>query len=117
MHTLFIISVGVVIYFVILFILKDKYIYTIMQTVKDKLRVKSSLRRKTMNYSYVIVGAGLAGITMAERLAARHQKNILLIEKRNHIGGNVYDSYNEDGILIHNYGPHIFHTNNKEVID
>ena len=70
-----------------------------------------------MNYSYVIVGAGLAGITMAERLAARHQKNILLIEKRNHIGGNVYDSYNEDGILIHNYGPHIFHTNNKEVFD
>ena len=57
-----------------------------------------------MNYSYVIVGAGLAGITMAERLAARHQNNILLIEKRNHIGGSVYDSYNEDGILIHNYG-------------
>lgn len=70
-----------------------------------------------MYYKYVIVGAGIAGITMAERLASKTNEKVLVIEKRNHIGGNVYDSYNDDGILIHNYGPHIFHTNNKEVFD
>lgn len=68
-----------------------------------------------MNFKYVIVGAGLAGITMAERIANVLDEKVLIIEKRNHIGGNIYDSYNEEGILIHNYGPHIFHTNDKEV--
>ena len=70
-----------------------------------------------MNYKYVIVGAGLAGLTMAERIANELDEKVLVIEKRNHIGGNVYDAYNEDGILIHVYGPHIFHTNDKEVYD
>ena len=70
-----------------------------------------------MNYKYVIVGAGLAGLTMAERIANELNEKVLVVEKRNHIGGNVYDSYNEDGILIHNYGPHIFHTNDKGVYD
>jgi len=68
-----------------------------------------------MNFKYVIVGAGLAGLTMAERIANVLDEKVLIIEKRNHIGGNVYDSYNEDGILIHNYGPHIFHTNSQSV--
>lgn len=68
-----------------------------------------------MKFDYVIVGAGLAGLTMAERIANELDKKVLIIEKRNHIAGNVYDSYNNDGILIHNYGPHIFHTNDKEV--
>lgn len=68
-----------------------------------------------MNFKYVIVGAGLAGLTMAERIANVLDEKVLLIEKRNHIGGNIYDSYNEEGILIHNYGPHIFHTNNRGV--
>lgn len=68
-----------------------------------------------MNFKYVIVGAGLAGLTMAERIANVLDEKVLIIEKRNHIGGNVYDSYNEDGILIHNYGPHIFHTNSRNV--
>ncbi len=70
-----------------------------------------------MKYEYVVVGAGIAGLTMAERIANVLGKKVLVIEKRNHIGGNIYDSYNEDGILIHNYGPHIFHTNDKEVYD
>ncbi len=70
-----------------------------------------------MHYKYVVVGAGLAGLTVAERIASEKNEKVLLIEKRNHIGGNVYDSYNEDGILIHNYGPHIFHTNDKEVYE
>ena len=70
-----------------------------------------------MHYKYVVVGAGLAGLTIAERVANVLGEKVLVIEKRNHIGGNVYDSYNEDGILIHNYGPHIFHTNSKKVYD
>ena len=68
-----------------------------------------------MKFKYVIVGAGLAGLTMAERIANVLDKKVLVIEKRDHIGGNIYDSYNNDGILIHNYGPHIFHTNDHEV--
>lgn len=70
-----------------------------------------------MNYEYVVVGAGIAGLTVAERIANVLGKKVLVIEKRSHIGGNIYDSYNEDGILVHNYGPHIFHTNDKEVYD
>ncbi len=68
-----------------------------------------------MKFKYVVVGAGLAGLTIAERIANVLNEEVLVIEKRGHIGGNIYDSYNEDGILIHNYGPHIFHTNDREV--
>ncbi len=68
-------------------------------------------------FDYLIVGAGFAGCVLAERLASRNGKKILLVDKRNHIGGNAYDYYNNDGILIHKYGPHIFHTNSKEVFD
>ncbi len=64
----------------------------------------------------MIVGAGLAGSVLAERLS-KAGKKILLIDKRNHIAGNTYDYYNNDGILIHKYGPHIFHTNSREVFD
>lgn len=70
-----------------------------------------------MKYKYVIVGAGLSGLTIAERIANDLKEDVLIIEKRAHIGGNIYDSYNEDGILIQNYGPHIFHTNEEEVYD
>jgi len=68
-------------------------------------------------FDYLIIGAGFAGCTIAERLATKLNKNILLIEKRSHIGGNSYDYYNENGILVQKYGPHIFHTNSLEVID
>ncbi len=70
-----------------------------------------------MKYDYLIVGAGFAGSVAAERLASQHNKKILLVEKRNHIGGNAYDEYDEHGILVHKYGPHIFHTNSKEVFE
>ncbi len=63
----------------------------------------------------MIVGAGLAGAVLAERLASQSNKKILLVDKRNHIGGNTFDYYNKDGLLVHKYGPHIFHTNSKEV--
>lgn len=68
-------------------------------------------------FDYLIVGAGFAGSVLAERLATRSNKKVLIIDKRNHIGGNAYDHYNEDGILVHKYGPHIFHTNSKEVFE
>ena len=66
---------------------------------------------------YIIVGSGLTGVVMAERIATQLNKKVLIIEKRNHIGGNCYDFKDENNILIHQYGPHLFHTNNKEVID
>ncbi len=70
-----------------------------------------------MNYDYLIVGAGFAGSVMAERIASQFDKKVLLVEKRKHIGGNAYDEYDDYGILIHKYGPHIFHTNSKKVFD
>jgi UDP-galactopyranose mutase len=68
-------------------------------------------------YDYLIVGAGFAGSVLAERLAAGAGKKVLLIDKRNHIGGNAFDYFNEEGILIHKYGPHIFHTNSADVFN
>ncbi|HWA35708.1 MAG TPA: UDP-galactopyranose mutase [Cyclobacteriaceae bacterium] len=68
-------------------------------------------------FDYIIVGAGLAGAVMAERLATQADKEVLIIDKRNHIAGNTYDYYNKDGILVHKYGPHIFHTNSREVYE
>lgn len=70
-----------------------------------------------MTFDYLIVGAGFAGSVLAERLASQLNKKVMLLDKRNHIGGNAYDLYNEDGILIHQYGPHIFHTNSPEVFE
>jgi UDP-galactopyranose mutase len=68
-------------------------------------------------FDYLIVGAGFAGSVLAERLANISNKKVLIIDQRDHIGGNAYDHYNKDGILIHKYGPHIFHTNSKKVFD
>jgi UDP-galactopyranose mutase len=68
-------------------------------------------------FDYLIVGAGFAGSVLAERLATHANKKILIIDKRDHIAGNAYDYHNNDGILIHKYGPHIFHTNSKEVFE
>jgi UDP-galactopyranose mutase len=68
-------------------------------------------------FDYLIVGAGFAGSTLAERLACGMGKRVLLVDKRMHIGGNAYDCYDEAGVLIHKYGPHIFHTNSKQVFD
>lgn len=68
-------------------------------------------------FDFLIVGAGFAGSVLAERLATVANKKVLLIDKRNHIGGNTFDFYNEYGILVHKYGPHIFHTNSRDVFD
>ncbi len=68
-------------------------------------------------FDYLIVGAGFAGSVLAERLATVLDKKVLLIDRRPHVAGNAYDCYNDAGILIHKYGPHIFHTNSKQVFD
>lgn len=68
-------------------------------------------------FDFLIVGAGFAGSILAERLASQLNKKVLLIDKRNHIGGNAYDHYNEEDLLVHKYGPHIFHTNAVAVMD
>ncbi|WP_028987341.1 UDP-galactopyranose mutase [Thermicanus aegyptius] len=68
-------------------------------------------------FDYLIIGAGFAGSVMAERIATQLNKKVLIIEKRKHIGGNCYDFRDENNILIHQYGPHLFHTSNKKVWD
>lgn len=68
-------------------------------------------------FDYLIVGAGYAGSILAERLARGSGKQVLLVDRRPHIGGNAYDHYDNAGILVHKYGPHIFHTNSKDVFD
>jgi UDP-galactopyranose mutase len=67
-------------------------------------------------FDYIIIGAGYAGSVMAERIATQENKKVLIIEKRNHIGGNSYDFKDVNNILIHKYGPHLFHTNNKKYL-
>lgn len=68
-----------------------------------------------MVYDTLIVGAGFAGATLAERLASQLGERVLVVERRPHIAGNAYDEYNDDGLLVHRYGPHIFHTNSERV--
>ena len=68
-------------------------------------------------FDYMIVGAGFAGSVLAERLAVEMGKKVLLVEKRPHIGGNAYDHYDDHGILVHRYGPHIFHTNSENIFN
>lgn len=68
-------------------------------------------------FDYLVVGAGFAGSIIAERLASQLNKKVLVVDKRNHIAGNAYDFYDNEGVLVHKYGPHIFHTNSKKVFD
>jgi UDP-galactopyranose mutase len=67
-------------------------------------------------YHYLIVGAGFAGSVLAERLSAGSGKRVLLIDRREHIGGNAFDHKDDAGILVHRYGPHIFHTNAERIV-
>src|SRR5215469_8188886 len=64
----------------------------------------------------VIVGAGFSGSVVARKLAEEGKK-VLILERRNHIAGNMYDEVDSNGILVHRYGPHVFHTNEKKVYD
>ena len=71
----------------------------------------------TDHYDVLVVGAGFAGSVMAERLASDAGLKVLVIDRRPHIAGNAFDRYNDAGILMHQYGPHIFHTNSTEIVD
>ncbi len=64
---------------------------------------------------YLVVGAGFGGAVVAERLAAAGSR-VLVVDRRTHVGGNAYDEVDAAGLLIHRYGPHIFHTNSDEVL-
>ena len=68
-------------------------------------------------YDYLVVGAGFAGSVLAERLASQHGARVLVIDKRPHIAGNAYDHLDAAGVMIHQYGPHIFHANSDEIVD
>jgi UDP-galactopyranose mutase len=68
-------------------------------------------------YDWLIVGAGFAGSALAERLANERGDRVLVVDRRNHVGGNAYDRHDEAGLLIHQYGPHIFHTNARSIFD
>ena len=68
-------------------------------------------------FDFLIVGAGFAGSVLAERLAREDGARILIIDKRQHIAGNAFDAFDESGILIHRYGPHIFHANAPEIVE
>lgn len=80
-----------------------------------RYRKFSDLNRS--DFDAIVVGSGFAGSVIARELAERAGKRVLIIEKRNHIGGNMYDETDSAGILVHRYGPHIFHTNDKRVFD
>jgi UDP-galactopyranose mutase len=97
-----------------------------VRAMRDKLTAvlsDSRWRRRvggqidTAGYDWLVVGAGFAGAVMAERLARDGGKKVLVIDRRPHIAGNAFDRPDAAGILIHQYGPHIFHTNSAEVFD
>jgi UDP-galactopyranose mutase len=90
-----------------------------MRTLIDDVVARRSraIHQRLPHFDYLVVGAGFAGAVMAERLAAHVGKRVLVIDRRPHIGGNAYDHEDDAGILVHRYGPHIFHTNSQMVVD
>jgi len=67
--------------------------------------------------TYLIVGAGLSGAVIAQQIAMKKDSRVIVIDQRDHIGGNIFDYTDDNGVMVHKYGPHAFHTNNKEVWD
>src|ERR687894_1194632 len=74
-------------------------------------------RFSRLDADVLVVGAGFAGSIVAERLAAAGGLRVLIIDQRDHIAGNAYDYVDEHGVLVHRYGPHIFHTNAAKVVE
>jgi UDP-galactopyranose mutase len=68
-------------------------------------------------FDWLVVGAGFAGSVIAHQLATQRDESVLVIDRRPHIGGNAYDRYDRAGVLIHQYGPHIFHTNSQAIFE
>ena len=86
-----------------------------MALIHERVTLRHAVQKP--HYDYLVVGAGFAGSVMAERLARDGGKRVLIIDKRPHIGGNAYDHLDDAGILIHRYGPHVFHTNSTEIVE
>lgn len=72
-------------------------------------------RRSSLGFDYLIVGAGFSGSVVASEMARTLRKKVLLVDRRPHVAGNAYDHYDKEGVMVHKYGPHIFHTNSKDV--
>lgn len=87
-----------------------------MDSVIDPL-LRAAQAQGPQGFDYLIVGAGFAGSVMAERLASQLGAKVLVVDKRPHLGGNAYDRHDDAGLLVHPYGPHIFHTNSAEIFD
>ncbi len=87
-----------------------------MQTYKQTFEPPSP-STTTPGFDTLVVGAGFAGAVMAERLATQAGHRVLVVDQRPHIGGNAYDRHDDAGLLVHPYGPHIFHTNSNEVFE
>jgi UDP-galactopyranose mutase len=81
------------------------------------VRAPRSRRMRRAMFDWLVVGAGFAGSVLAERLASQRGERVLVVDRRPHIGGNAYDVCNDAGLLIHQYGPHSFHTNARQVLD
>jgi UDP-galactopyranose mutase len=92
---------------------------TLRTPLRKKRTAKPAVRSASRSggYDFLIVGAGFAGSVLAERLANGLGKRVLLIDRRPHIGGNAYDHYDESGLLVHRYGPHIFHTAAERIVE
>ena len=87
-------------------------------TVRERMaRRNGAGRRRRTSFDYLVVGAGFAGSVIAERLASQLDKRVLVVDRRNHIAGNAYDHHDDAGVLVHKYGPHIFHTNSADVFE
>ena len=80
-------------------------------------RTNAEVSNMTQSYDCLVIGAGFAGAVAARELAERGGKRVLVLERRNHIAGNAYDLPDEAGVVIHQYGPHIFHTRDRRVYD
>lgn len=92
----------------------DNVVREMSEMIHGVLRAKGLA---DLYFDYLVVGAGFAGSVMAERLAEDGDKKVLVVDRRPHIGGNAYDRHDDAGILIHQYGPHIFHTNSQEIVN
>jgi UDP-galactopyranose mutase len=93
------------------------YTWADMAELIDEAVRRPRARQPAPRFDAVVVGAGFAGSVLAERLASQLGRRVLVVDRRNHIGGNAYDHHDDAGALVHRYGPHIFHTNSRDVVD
>ena len=113
LNTLIMIASGALVYAMVLFILRDDFFLSNVQSVLGRFIKRKDKKGESMKYDYLVVGAGLYGAVVAQQAKA-HGKSVLVIDKRENIAGNVYTEEIE-GIQVHKYGAHIFHTNDKTV--